>query len=155
MYEAEYSLRILSIVGIWKPVGYSIFFQVALYKIFSIFAICLLSCFNISLGTYFILHSSNDIDEFAESFCWFLASLMGYFKMINFVLRRNDIIHLLQSLREDYLQPRDSSEQIIQDNYDFISRSVICNTNYNVEKNLPISRAEILPWALRGHCQFT
>lgn len=125
MYKAEFSLISLSIAGVWRPISYTLFFKVTLYKIFTIFAIFLLYSFDISLCMYFVLHSLHDIDEFAEALCWFLAFFTTCVKMTNFLLRRDDILDLIKMLSKDCFQPRDNIEKSMQSNCDFMARLVI------------------------------
>lgn len=130
MYKAELSLTMLFIAGVWRPITWTLFFTVNLYNTFTAFAILLVYTFDISLFMYLILHSLNDIDEFAESLCWFLALFVSSVKMTNLLLRRNDIIDLTQFLIKDCFQPRNSFEKIMQDNRDYIAWSVIKPDGY-------------------------
>ncbi|XP_051169308.1 uncharacterized protein LOC127286773 [Leptopilina boulardi] len=127
MYKGEFSLNLLIIAGAHRPINCSSFFKKTLYNIFTVIVFILLHSYNISLGIYLSLHSLNDIDEFAESLCWFLAAFVVCVKMINFLLRREDIIKLINILSENCFQIRDNEEKLMQDKCDFIARR---NTKY-------------------------
>lgn len=124
MYKAQLSLKILSTAGYWRPIKLSYFFIIFLYNIYSILMTFLVYSFDISLYMYLILHSLNNIDDFAETLCLFLLILVVCVKLTNFLLKRNEIINLIQMMEKDYFLPRDNAEEIIQQNYDYLSRLV-------------------------------
>lgn len=125
MYKAEPSLKILTIAGIWRPISGSLFMTVTLYTVFTTFVNFMVYSCDVSLCMYLVLHSLNDIDKFAESLGWFLGFLVACVKMTNFLLRRDDILDLIQILSKNYFQPRDSIEKIMQDNCDFTAKLVV------------------------------
>ncbi|XP_051169398.1 uncharacterized protein LOC127286835 [Leptopilina boulardi] len=119
MYKAEFSIKLLTIAGAYRPINWSSFITKTLYNTFTVFVVILLQSYNISLCVYLAISSLNDIDEFAESLCWSLAVFIAIVKMINFLLRREDIIKLINILNKDYLKPRDNKEKIMQDKCDY------------------------------------
>lgn len=122
MYKADYSIKLLTIVGCYRPINYSCSKRKILYYIYTTIVIIILFSFNITLGGYFLLHSLNDIDEFAESLCWFLSTSICCAKMVNFLLRRNDVAKLLSTLGENTLRTRDNCEMMIQEKCDTTAR---------------------------------
>ncbi|XP_051174497.1 odorant receptor Or1-like [Leptopilina boulardi] len=127
MYKAEFSIKLLTIVGVHRPINFSSFNKKILYSILTLFMFILIFSYYISLGAYLILHSLNDIDDFAETLCYTLAVFIACIKMINFLLKREDIIKLITILNEDCLKFRDNKEKIIQDICDYTARR---NTKY-------------------------
>ncbi|XP_051174368.1 uncharacterized protein LOC127290039 [Leptopilina boulardi] len=127
MYKGELSINLFIFAGVWRPINLSLFIMKFFYNILTIFIIILFYFFDISLCIYLILHSLNNIDEFAESLCWFLAAIVTCVKMTNFILRRNDIIKLINILNAHCLKTRDNIEKIMQDKCDFTARR---NTKY-------------------------
>ncbi|XP_043480584.1 odorant receptor 46a-like [Leptopilina heterotoma] len=71
---------------------------------------------------YLILHTLNDIDEFSETLCWVISTIVVCLKMTNIILRRNDIIDLLEILNKNSFQPRNIDEKNRQEKFDFTSR---------------------------------
>ncbi|XP_043484611.1 uncharacterized protein LOC122512686 [Leptopilina heterotoma] len=122
MYKADYSIKLLTIAGVHRPIEWSLIITKTLYNIFTAFMISHFYLFDISLCMYLVLYTLNDIDEFAESLCWSLAAFVTCIKMTNFLLRGNDIIRLMNILNEDCLKIRDSTEKMMQEKCDFIAR---------------------------------
>ncbi|XP_043480582.1 odorant receptor 46a-like [Leptopilina heterotoma] len=122
MYKGQISLIILSTAGYWRPIGFSFFAVAFLYNIYSIFMTFLVYSFDMSLYMYLILHAINDIDDFSESLCWFLLSLVVCVKLTNLLIKRNEIIDLINMMDIHYFSPRDHEEEAIQQNYDYMSR---------------------------------
>ncbi|XP_043484388.1 uncharacterized protein LOC122512554 [Leptopilina heterotoma] len=85
--------------------------------------------------SYITLHALNDIDEFTESLCWFLSAAVGCMKMTNFLLRRRDIVKLIELLNQDFLKTRDSTEEILQEKCDIIARILSFRRNIEILKS--------------------
>lgn len=124
MYKAEYSIKVLTFAGVYRPLTWSSLLKRNLYNSFTLIIIILFYSFDISMFTYITLHSLNDIDDFTESLCWFLAAAVSCMKMTNFLLRGRDIVKLVKLLNQDCLKTRDGVEEILQEKCDIIARSV-------------------------------
>lgn len=122
MYKAEYSIRLWIIAGVYRPIELLSLIKKILYNTFTLLVIILFYSFNISLCTYLILYSTNDIDEFAESLCWLLSTSVGCVKMTNVLLQQNNILKLIDILNQDCLQINDNREKVMQDKCDHIAR---------------------------------
>ncbi|XP_051157874.1 uncharacterized protein LOC127279519 [Leptopilina boulardi] len=127
MYKAEFSIKLLTIVGAHRPISWSSFIAKSLYNFFTVFVIIFSYSTSISMCMYLILHSLNNMYDVAESLFWSLAAFVSCFKMVIFLFRREDIIKLINILSEDIFQIRDNKEKIIQDKCDVTARK---NTNY-------------------------
>lgn len=124
MYKAEYSIQIFTIAGVRRPINWSSFIAKSLYNTFSFSVIIIFNSFNISLCTYLILHSLNEVDEFAESLCWFLSASVIFAKMINILLQQKEILKLVNIFNEDCLQTSDTREEVMQGKCDHTARLV-------------------------------
>ncbi|XP_051156963.1 odorant receptor 67c-like [Leptopilina boulardi] len=127
MYKAEFSLKFLTISGAYRPIIWSSFSTKILYNIFTFFVIISLQSAFYSLFVFLTFSSLHGIDDFAESLCWTVAVFVDLAKIINFLLRRDDIIELINILNKDCLKTRDNKEEIMQDKCDFTARR---NTKY-------------------------
>lgn len=124
MYKADYSIKLLTVGGVYRPIEYTTFVKKSLYGIFSFFVTILFYSLNIATFFYLCFHSLYDIDEFAESLTFFISTCVGCVKFTNVLLQQNNIVKLINTLDEECLQVRDRREEIMQGKCDFIARWV-------------------------------
>ncbi|XP_072746701.1 putative odorant receptor 92a [Anoplolepis gracilipes] len=121
MHTLPLSFALLTYTGYWRPVNltsvkywaYSVYSVVMIFLLYS-FAFCgLVDCFMIE-----------DLETFIEKFSLFLSVLGVCCKVMNLVLRRNEIIGLTDMLLTDICIPRDNHETDIQQKSDRNAKTI-------------------------------
>lgn len=127
MHTLPLSFALLTYTGYWRPVNltsikywaYSVYSAVMIFLLYS-FTFCgLVDCFMIE-----------DLETFIEKFSLFLSVLGVSCKVMNLVLRRNEIIDLTDMLLTDICVPRDNHEMDIQRKFDCSAKCVIMKFNF-------------------------
>lgn len=111
----------LSVFGIWMPVNYSSKLDKIKYQFYSIFIIPL--PYLLAAGLIIRMTFSNiSFDELTETLFMFLTTINVCSKSINFLLRRQEVIHLINMLSIDYAKPHDQEEIVIYTYYNTFIR---------------------------------
>ncbi|KAF3054259.1 Odorant receptor 047 [Nylanderia fulva] len=115
MHTLSLSFALLTYTGYWRPVkltptkywAYNVYSVIMIFLLYS-FTFCgLVDCFMIE-----------DLETFIEKFSLFLSVLGVSCKVLNLVLRRDEIIGLTDMLLTDICVPRDNHEMNIQRKFD-------------------------------------
>ncbi|XP_011330821.1 odorant receptor Or1-like isoform X2 [Ooceraea biroi] len=117
MHVLPLSFALLTYTGYWRPVDWPstsvkywayCIYSTAMIFLLHTFALCgLVDCFMIK-----------DVEIFIEKFSLFLSVLGVCLKVMNLVLRRDEVIGLTDMLVKDVCTPRDNYETEIQQRFD-------------------------------------
>jgi hypothetical protein len=121
--------NILTCFGFWMPVVWTHNWHGILYNCVRIFPILLPYWLAFGQITRILLDTKN-LDEITETLFILLTTINVCFKCANFLLRREEIIDLMELLRLKWVKPQDRQELHIYNSCNNIIRLTIDNIIY-------------------------
>lgn len=122
MHTLPLSFALLTYTGYWRPINLTLIKYWA-YNVYSVVMISLLYSFMFcGLVDCFMIE---DLETFIEKFSLFLSVFGVSCKVLNLVLRRDEIIGLTDMLLTDICVPRDNHEMNIQRKFDYNAKCVL------------------------------
>ncbi|XP_011164848.3 uncharacterized protein LOC105199424 [Solenopsis invicta] len=113
---------IYTLCGIWRPIKWSSNSAKLLYSVFT-FIVIFSQYFLVFTQFMDIILVVDNIDDFATNTLMFLTIIAVCCKATVVVMRRNEIINLVQVLMREPCKPRDEDEAMIQTKFDKFIRS--------------------------------
>jgi len=117
MRVLQFTFKILSIVGCWRPESCSSYCMRIVYDTYTVFMVILLYTFLISQFLDIIWNVDNT-EDFTENFYAALASVVSCSKMLSLLVNRNNINTLTNILIEKPYRPLDIDEMKIRHKFD-------------------------------------
>ncbi|XP_014483286.1 PREDICTED: odorant receptor 94a-like [Dinoponera quadriceps] len=139
MHTLPLSFALLTYTGYWRPVGWPLTsIKYRAYNVYSVVMIFLLHSFTFcGLVDCFLIE---DLETFIEKFSLFLSVLGVCCKVMNLVIRRNEIVGLIEMLLKDICLPRDNHEVDIQQRFDRTAKCVIFRLDHKERKKKESSK---------------
>lgn len=119
MRVLQFTFKLLTIVGCWRPESWSSLCMRIVYDTYTIFMIILLYTFLVSQFLDIIWNVEN-AEEFTENFYATLASVVSCSKMLSLLVNRNNINALTNVLVEKPYRPLEIDEIKIRYKFDRI-----------------------------------
>nr|UEN71236.1 olfactory receptor 53 [Gregopimpla kuwanae] len=121
MQILQHTFIVLKWVGLWRPGHWSQGKEAKLYNAYTWLVIFFLIIVILSqfIG---LVKSVNDLDAFANNIFLLLTLVADCGKAINILIKRENIIGLINCLEQDPCQPRTEEELVIQRKFDRIVR---------------------------------
>ncbi|CAL1676380.1 unnamed protein product [Lasius platythorax] len=128
MRVLQFTFKILTIVGCWRPESWSSLCMRIVYDAYTVFMIILLYTFLVSQFLD-IIWNVESAEDFTENFYATLASVVSCSKMLSLLVNRNNINTLTNILVEKPYRPLEVDEMKIRYKFDrLIHTNTLCYT---------------------------
>lgn len=117
MHILEFTFKILTICGCWRPYTWTTLHKRLVYHVYTIFIILLIYTFMLSQLMDLILTVDN-ANDFTDNIYMLLAMIVSCCKMLTLLMNRSNIVMLINILIRKPCRPIRSDELEIQHKFD-------------------------------------
>lgn len=120
---AEYSFRMLSITGVWRPISFTSVWQIRLYNIYSAI-VFIFNNFFVSTFLINLYQNRSNPEVYIENFFFFTTTILICVKVTYFNIYRDDITSLINMFVQKNCLSRNNKEAAIHHKYNEKKRFV-------------------------------
>jgi len=123
MQTLSLNFFLYTISGMWRPIEWSSKCSKMLYSMLTCFTMCLLMILMLTQLLDIILVIDN-VDDFAKNSLMFLSTVSVLFKAIAVIIRRDELVNLIETLQKKPCKAYNEEESDIQLKFDCMIRLV-------------------------------
>lgn len=117
MRVLEFTFKVLTICGCWRPESWTSLYKRAVYHVYTILILFLVNSFTLSQFMDIILTVDN-ADDFSDSFSTLLPMFNSCYKMFSLLVNHKTIVKLTDLLAQKPCRPLRPNEMKIQYKFD-------------------------------------